>query len=274
MLFFPCSEDNATIASRRQRFRIWLQKNDAKSFRLLPQAAYRHIVVSGIDETPGKRRTSISRACNLTGYSAGSEHHSDNEYRLCPITGDQWLDSRAYNGSSRSSRGRSYCQNRKRRHGDQPIFRYRKNGYYVFPNLPIGSYTVTIRKEGFETERHPGVVLDAGLEATIDSQLKVGSVATAVEVTGGAPIVDPSRVSTGRTISHEETDNLPLHRGTLITSSSSNPASADIRIRSWAFRDCSTQTAYPIASIISWMARQRRNRIGTGCACSPSPTAT
>jgi hypothetical protein len=85
-----------------------------------------------------------------------------------------------------------------------------EDGYYVFPNLSLGAYTVTFQKEGFETQRHPGVVLDAGLDADIDAQLRVGSVATSVEVDGGAPIVDPSRVSTGRTIGHEETDNLPL----------------------------------------------------------------
>ncbi|MGB7718754.1 MAG: carboxypeptidase-like regulatory domain-containing protein, partial [Bryobacteraceae bacterium] len=85
-----------------------------------------------------------------------------------------------------------------------------ENGYYVFPNLPLGSYTVTIEKEGFDKQRHPGVALTAGAEATIDAQLQVGAVTTSVEVTGGAPIVDPSRVSTGRTIGNVETDNLPL----------------------------------------------------------------
>src|SRR5271155_4754664 len=72
-------------------------------------------------------------------------------------------------------------------------------GYFVIPNLPIGTYTVTIKKDGFETERHTGVVLDAGTEGVIDTQLKVGAVSTTVEVTGGAPVIDPSRVATGRT---------------------------------------------------------------------------
>jgi hypothetical protein len=84
------------------------------------------------------------------------------------------------------------------------------DGYFVFPNLPLGAYTLTIKKEGFNTDKHTGIVLDAGVEATIDAQLKVGSVETSVEVTGGAPIVDPARVSTGRTITFEETNNLPL----------------------------------------------------------------
>ena len=84
------------------------------------------------------------------------------------------------------------------------------DGYFVLPNLPLGSYTLTIQKDGFNSDKHTGIVLDAGTEAVIDAQLKVGSVETSVEVTGGAPIVDPARVSTGRTITFEETNNLPL----------------------------------------------------------------
>ena len=84
------------------------------------------------------------------------------------------------------------------------------DGYYVVPNLPLGTYTVTVQKQGFDTEHHTGIVLDAGTEAVIDGQLKVGSVSTTVEVTGGAPVLESSRVSTGLTIDHEEVDNLPL----------------------------------------------------------------
>ena len=85
-----------------------------------------------------------------------------------------------------------------------------ENGYYVFPNLPLGTYTVSIEKEGFEKQRHPGVVLSAGTEGVVDGQLKVGAVSTEIEVTGGASILETSRVSTGRIISHDEIDNLPL----------------------------------------------------------------
>jgi hypothetical protein len=85
-----------------------------------------------------------------------------------------------------------------------------EDGYYRFPNLPLASYTVTVQKDGFETQKFTGIALNAGDEAAIDAQLKVGSVSTSVEVNAGAPIVDPSRVSTGRTITMDETDNLPL----------------------------------------------------------------
>jgi hypothetical protein len=84
------------------------------------------------------------------------------------------------------------------------------DGYYLAPNLPLGSYTVTIQKEGFDTERRAGVVLDAGTEAVIDSSLRIGALVNTVEVSGGAPIIEPSRSSIGRTISHAEVDNAPL----------------------------------------------------------------
>jgi hypothetical protein len=83
-------------------------------------------------------------------------------------------------------------------------------GYFVFPNLPLGSYTVTIAKEGFSTEKRAGVVLDAGTEAVVDSRLNVGAVTTEVEVSGGSPVIEPSRVSTGRTITTQEIEDVPL----------------------------------------------------------------
>ena len=85
-----------------------------------------------------------------------------------------------------------------------------EEGYYVSPNLPLGTYAVTVQKQGFDTERHTGIVLNAGTEAVIDSQLKIGSVSTSVEVTGGAPVLEASRGSTGLTIDHVDVGNLPL----------------------------------------------------------------
>src|SRR5919112_2842595 len=54
-------------------------------------------------------------------------------------------------------------------------------GYYDLPNLPLGTYSVTIGKPGFETQRHTGVTLNAGSEAVIDGQLKVGATSTSIE---------------------------------------------------------------------------------------------
>src|SRR6266404_8095349 len=52
------------------------------------------------------------------------------------------------------------------------------DGLFVFPNLPLGVWTVTIQKDGFSTQKHTGIVLDAGTDGVIDASLQVGSVAT------------------------------------------------------------------------------------------------
>ena len=85
-----------------------------------------------------------------------------------------------------------------------------EDGYYLLANLPLGSYTLTTTKEGFETAQRTQIVLNAGLEAIVDTQLRVGSATVSVEVSGGAPILETSRLNIGRTITHAEVDNLPL----------------------------------------------------------------
>ncbi len=85
-----------------------------------------------------------------------------------------------------------------------------EDGYFVFPNLPLGSWNVTIRKEGFETMKTTGINLSVGTQAEINAQMVVGQVSTSIEVTGGAPVIEPTKLETGRTITHDEVDNVPL----------------------------------------------------------------
>jgi hypothetical protein len=83
-------------------------------------------------------------------------------------------------------------------------------GYYVMATLPLGSYTVTMEKDGFTLLRFSGIVLDAGRQAVVDGTFKIGDVSTSIEVSGGVPVIDPARIDIGRTISQVEVENLPL----------------------------------------------------------------
>jgi hypothetical protein len=84
------------------------------------------------------------------------------------------------------------------------------DGYYVVPTLPVGTYALTVTKDGFSTLRFPEIVLQAGQEAVVDGALKVGSVSTSIEVSGGAPVLDPARTNISGTITQTEIENLPL----------------------------------------------------------------
>jgi len=56
------------------------------------------------------------------------------------------------------------------------------NGAYDFVNLPIGTYTVTVSHDGFQTERLPSILVQANRTATLNVSLKVGQVGTTIDV--------------------------------------------------------------------------------------------
>jgi len=84
------------------------------------------------------------------------------------------------------------------------------DGLYIAPDLPVGTYSVNATAQGFAALTQTGIRLTAGSETVIDESLKTGSVATQVEVTTETPILEPAKFVLGRTISAEETQNLPL----------------------------------------------------------------
>ena len=57
-----------------------------------------------------------------------------------------------------------------------------ENGAYDFVNLPIGTYTVTVSHEGFQTEKLPTILVQANRTATLNVSLRVGQVGTTIEV--------------------------------------------------------------------------------------------
>ena len=86
------------------------------------------------------------------------------------------------------------------------------NGMYQIPNLPIGAYSVTISKEGFETEEHTQVLVQADQSTTVPGSLKVGSTSTRIEVTG-TPLMNQTDISTGYVLDQKTIEETPLGTG-------------------------------------------------------------
>ena len=55
-------------------------------------------------------------------------------------------------------------------------------GEFVFQDLPLGTYDITVTQTGFDTVHVSGVVVDAGRIATVGLKLEVARQATTVEV--------------------------------------------------------------------------------------------
>ncbi len=66
-------------------------------------------------------------------------------------------------------------------------------GYYRFPLLPIGTYTLTLAKSGFKEYRQAGITLSVGRQIRVDAVLELGEVVESVTVEADASLIDVSR---------------------------------------------------------------------------------
>src|SRR5689334_10066807 len=67
-------------------------------------------------------------------------------------------------------------------------------GQYKIVSLLPGTYTVTFTLSGFSVVKREGVELTTGFTATVNADLKVGTVEESITVTGQAPVVDVQNV--------------------------------------------------------------------------------
>jgi Carboxypeptidase regulatory-like domain len=86
------------------------------------------------------------------------------------------------------------------------------DGNYSVPDLPIGIYTVTFSKEGFESVVHTEVIVQANRTATVSSELKVGAASVTVQVTA-TPLLNETDTTHGFVLSSDVIKNLPLGTG-------------------------------------------------------------
>src|SRR5690348_10661872 len=61
------------------------------------------------------------------------------------------------------------------------------SGFFTFPNLMVGDYTVTAEMNGFKTFVQTDIHLDAADHLSVPVRLSVGEVSQKVEVNGAAP---------------------------------------------------------------------------------------
>ena len=84
-------------------------------------------------------------------------------------------------------------------------------GNYTFPSLLPGIYGVKAEMRGFQAEIRNGIELQVQQVARIDFQLKVGSMAETIEVTGGAPLLNTENATVGTVIENKRIVDLPLN---------------------------------------------------------------
>src|SRR5215469_10839556 len=83
-------------------------------------------------------------------------------------------------------------------------------GHWAVPSLPTATYSVTATAPGFKKITKEGIVMDAGIPATVNLQLEVGSVSETVEVTGAAEVVEAASATVSSDLTGRQVNDLPI----------------------------------------------------------------
>ena len=86
-----------------------------------------------------------------------------------------------------------------------------ESGYYVFPGLAPGVYTITVQATGFKKEETTSAHLDAGINMSVNVELKLGVATESVQVTADASAVQSETATVGKLVTQEQVQSLELN---------------------------------------------------------------
>jgi hypothetical protein len=110
------------------------------------------------------------------------------------------------------------------------------SGQYRIVDLRAGTYAVVFSLTGFSNVRREGVELTGSLTAAINAEMRVGTLAETITVSGETPIVDVQSIRRQATVSGDVISSIPTARGftgvmlliPAITTQGTSPANVQI----------------------------------------------
>jgi Carboxypeptidase regulatory-like domain len=86
------------------------------------------------------------------------------------------------------------------------------SGTYSLVNLPIGTYTLTYKADGYDLQKTQHITVQANRTATVNAALKVGQTTTTVEVEA-SPLMNAVDTTVGYVLDKTEIESVPLATG-------------------------------------------------------------
>ena len=86
------------------------------------------------------------------------------------------------------------------------------DGSYYFPDLPIGTYTLSFNHPGFKKEVHDQILVQADRTTTLPIRMQVGGGDTTVEVKG-TPLLNSVDTTNGYVLNSQQIEETPLGTG-------------------------------------------------------------
>jgi outer membrane receptor protein involved in Fe transport len=87
-----------------------------------------------------------------------------------------------------------------------------EGGDYVFPEVPVGVYTISFDLAGFKTNVRKSVTLELNQVITLNTTMQIGETRETVEVTSEAPLVDTTSTQLGTVVNDRAITQLPLNQ--------------------------------------------------------------
>jgi hypothetical protein len=84
-------------------------------------------------------------------------------------------------------------------------------GEFVFQDLPLGKYDITVTQSGFDTVHVSGVTVDAGKISTVGIKLEVAKQATTVEVAASTVAIETASSAQTSLIDDKQITDIPLN---------------------------------------------------------------
>ena len=85
------------------------------------------------------------------------------------------------------------------------------DGSYTLPDLSVGTYRLEVSKSGFNKYVQTGIILEVGVNPTINVPLTVGAVTQEVTVEAQTVTVDTQSTGIGELVAPQEVQDLPLN---------------------------------------------------------------
>ena len=86
------------------------------------------------------------------------------------------------------------------------------DGSFSIADLPIGTYEVTFKKDGFQTAAYPQIIVQGNRTTTVDARLSPGKVSSTITV-DATPLLNQTDTANGYTLGAQQIESVPLGTG-------------------------------------------------------------
>src|SRR5439155_24095946 len=84
------------------------------------------------------------------------------------------------------------------------------NGVYMFNNLRVGTYKITVKKAGFTDAALQNLAVELNKTTTANVTMQVGTITTEVQINDAPPSIDTTTVQLQNTFRGEQIVDLPV----------------------------------------------------------------